>query len=67
VLRLFPVQITSETGEVVGSGLVVQRLRGPSGNLYYRLEDGRIGEATLYGRGCTIVDPTRLPPLHPVA
>ncbi|MFN8187252.1 MAG: hypothetical protein U0R69_09240 [Gaiellales bacterium] len=66
MLRLFPVQITTETGEAAGSGLVVQRLCDPAGNLYYRLEDGRIGEATLYGRGCTLVDPAQLPPLHPV-
>lgn len=66
MLRLFPVQIYSATGMNVGTGLVTGRLRDPSGRLYYRLEDGRIAEATLYGRGCRIVDPARLPPLHPV-
>ena len=64
MLRLFPTQIYSETGKKIGTALVIERLVDPQWNLYYRLEDGRIGRAMHAGHGCTIVDLSELPVLR---
>ena len=57
MLRLFPTRVYSDTGQKIGTALVIEKLVDPERNLYYRLEDGRIGRATQGGDGCTIVDP----------
>jgi hypothetical protein len=65
MLRLFPTQVYSDTGQKIDTALVVEKLLDPQRNeLYYRLEDGRVGRATHGGRGCTIVDPAQLPALR---
>jgi hypothetical protein len=61
MFRLFPTQVYSETGEKIGTALVIEKLVDPQRNeLYFRLKDGRIGRATHGGHGCTIVDPSKL-------
>lgn len=65
MLRLFPTTIYSDIGEAVGTALVVERLLDAHRNLYYRLEDGRIGRVVQGGHGCTIVEPSGLSGLRP--
>lgn len=65
MLRLFPTTIYSDTGERVGTALVVERLVDDQHALYYRLEDGRIGRVMQQGHGCVIVEPDRLQGLRP--
>lgn len=65
MLRLFPTTIYSDAGEAVGTALVVERLLDAHGNLYYRLEDGRIGKVVQSGHGCTIVEPSQVSGLRP--
>lgn len=65
MLRLFPTTIYSDTGEKVGTALVLERLIDSQQSLCYRLEDGRIGKVTQRGHGCVIVEPSRLQGLRP--